>query len=134
LAVALLALLVGGCTVWAYSSIRPVVDEANDFLAELAADDIAAAVTHTSSDDRCFGPSDATDDLTTLDVRFDLESYDLTGGSVSSGDDITTGAASGTATAVGGKTSDVTVFMIKEDDMWKVCGLAYGSSAPVGGE
>ncbi len=118
-------LLFGGCVFFLVRSVTPVVDEANEFMADLAQDDVAAALEHVSTDQRCFGES-AAEDLTELNRQFDVVSYNLTGGSMQSNQTgPSTGDASGTAELASGSSTSVTVSMIKEGDDWLVCGIIY---------
>lgn len=119
-----LALLVGGCSFWLYRSVRPVVDEANDFMADMAAGDATAAAEHTSDSSRCFDGS-AVSQLESLLDEYDPESYNLIAGSVNTGTDGTTGEAGGLVTFADGSESEARIPMIKEGDDWKVCGVNF---------
>lgn len=115
-------LLIGGCTAVVLRAVSGPIDAANDFLADIAAQDFSAAVEHL--DPSCFGgaPSAAV-----LESEFGrgLESYNLT--SVRN-DNNTSGSASGTITRADFGTQPISFAMTKPFDDWLVCGVQFGDS------
>jgi len=121
---ALLALLavmvlgIAGCTVWFVRTVGAPVGVANDFLAEVNADDFAAAEDY-------FGA--CSQGLTAADLepfRGQELSYNLTSSSISNNQAEVTGSFM----IDGVSASDIGVRLVKEGGDWKVCGFSWGDS------
>lgn len=95
------------------------IDAANEFLADVAAEDWVAAADRL--DRSCF--SDADDLPATLLATFgpDLISYNLTSTEVRNGE----GAASGTITRTSFGEQSINFAMTKPGDDWLVCGIRF---------
>lgn len=113
-------LLIGGCTVFVLRAVSGPIDAANEFLADIAAQDFDAAVEHL--DPSCFGGAPS---ATVLESEFGrgLESYDLN--SVSN-DNNSSGSAGGTITRSNFGTQPISFAMTKPADDWLVCGVQFG--------
>lgn len=113
-------LLIGGCTVLLVRAVSGPIDAANEFLADIANQDFAAAAEHL--DPNCF---DGAPSAAVLESEFGrgLESYDLN--SVSN-DNNSSGSASGTITRANFGTQPISFAMTKPFDDWLVCGVQFG--------
>ncbi len=108
-----------------WNAVRGPIDEANEFLAAMKAENYATAFDLTE-------PSCSNFDEAGLAAVFadnPILRYNLrqTNSTVSSGQN-PTGAASGEITLSDGEPRPITVFLTKFDDNWKVCG--FGIAEP----
>lgn len=106
-----------------FSATRGPIDEANNFLAELGAQDYPGA--YAMTEPACIGVDEAT--FTESVIGLELRSYNLRQTRVNRADGKTTGAASGEITLGNGDTQPITIFLTKFGEDWKVCGLGIGS-------
>ena len=113
--------MIAGCAVLIWRLVSGPIDAANDFLADVAAEDYVAAAEHL--DGSCFGPGEATPDAIRAFFGDAVVSYDLTS---TSNDNNSVGEAGGTITRTGFGEQSIRFTMSKPLDDWLVCGFRIG--------
>lgn len=106
-----------------FSATRGPIDEANNFLAELRAQDYPGA--YALTEPACIGVDEAA--FTESVIGLQLRSYNLRKTSVTNADGKSTGSASGEIGLGNGDTQPITVFLSKFGEDWKICGFGIGS-------
>lgn len=108
-----------------WNAVRGPIDEANNFLAAMKAQNYTTAFELTEPSCSNFDEAG----LATVFADNPIVRYNLrqTNNTRSSGEN-PTGAASGEITLADGKSRPITVFLTKFDDDWKVCG--FGIAEP----
>ena len=112
--------MIAGCAVLIWRLVSGPIDAANEFLADVAAEDYLAAAAHL--DGNCFGPGEATPDAIRAFFGDAVVSYDLTSTSTNN----SAGEAGGTITRDGFGEQSISFTMSKPVDDWLVCGFRIG--------
>jgi len=114
---AVLAVAIGGCTVWFISAVTAPVDEANLFLAEVDDLDYSSALAMMTT--ACDGSVLTADDLEAVLGGAPI-SYNLRSSSITNSDATVSGSFSSENPA--NRATRIEVFL-RNRDGWKVCGF-----------
>lgn len=114
-------LLIGGCTYFVIRAVSGPIDAANEFLADVAAQDFDAAVAHIDSS--CFDPQPTADDLLQV-FGPGVQSYNLNSSQNSNNLE---GSSSGSITRDGFGEQPIEFRMSRPFEDWLVCGFRIGN-------
>lgn len=112
-------LFIGGCSLLLYRFTRGPIDAANEFLADVSAQQFSAASEHM--DPSCFAADQTSSEALRSFFGDTVNAYDLT--NVSNENNLT-GTASGTITRTGFGQQSIAFQMTRSADEWLVCGFS----------
>lgn len=122
-AVAALVVLVGGCSLFVFRSLKEPVDVTNDFMNAVQNDDWTKALALVDTSPACFGET-AQADLETFFGGETIQDYSFLNSFVEAGGGPTMATVTGAVTGAESGEVAVSVVLIETDDDWLVCGLS----------